>query len=80
MRRSTTNSQINVLAKQHAALRIQDDLIVGDIKLLILLQSHAHSLENRLAVKQKIPAKFQHVIDWVSFEIAIKKKNPTERV
>ena len=43
------------------------------------MQRHAYQMEDRLSFKYKIPARFQHIIDWEAFQIVINKKHAHER-
>jgi len=68
------------LPAQQAALLIHGEVISGDIKTHITNTRHGSVMENRLLGKLKIPQRFQHVIDWPAITLAMKKKNPAERV
>ena len=68
------------LPAQQAALLIHGEVISGDIKTHVTNTRHGSVMENRLLGKLKIPQRFQHVIDWPAITLAMKKKNPAERV
>ena len=73
-------SKTTFLPNQKAGIYIQGQLITGNLKHHVLLQRHAHSLEKRLSTHHGVPSKFQHVIDWKGLHLAMKNKNPAERV
>jgi len=68
------------LPAQRAALLIHNEVIAGDIKSHITNNRHGSDMEKRLLTKIRIPYRFQHIIDWPAIELAMKKKNPSERV